>query len=270
MIAKTTRDPVLYSATSSGLVRVGNAADRGRGAGQRASSPRTRPTSTPSSSPRPRWPRRSSRTSASTCRPSAIAGRFSATVDADVNALTVTAIGSTPEEARDLANAVVDAVVVVAQEIETGEANPTQATLTRIVPLEEAQLPGAPFTPDYRKAAMKGAIGGLGLAYAVPHRAPPHRPPGPLGQARRGGHRRLGAGHHPQGGRPRSHPPRRPRRPGPGRRVLPPAAHQPALRRRRQRAPHDRGHLAPWPARASPRSRPTSPAWSPRPAPRCC
>ena len=98
--------------------------------------------------------------------PGAIAGRFSPSVDASVNALTVTAIGSTPTEARDLANAVVDAVVVVAREIETGEANPRGEGLVRIVRVEEAQLPGAPFTPDYNRAAMKGAIGGLGLAYA--------------------------------------------------------------------------------------------------------
>ena len=76
-----------------------------------------------------------------------------------------------------------------------------------------------------------------------PHRPPPHRPPDPLDQARRGRHRRLGARHHPQGGRARPRPPRRPRRPRPRGGVLPPAAHQPALRRRRQRAPQDRGDL---------------------------
>ena len=98
--------------------------------------------------------------------PSEIAGRFSATVNADVNALTVSAIGSTPEEARDLANAVVDAVVEYAQEVETGESNPKQDPLTRSCPCSRRELPGAPFTPDYRKAAMKGAAGGLALAYA--------------------------------------------------------------------------------------------------------
>ncbi|GAA5108094.1 polysaccharide biosynthesis tyrosine autokinase [Alloalcanivorax gelatiniphagus] len=166
MIAKTTREPVLYSATSSGLVRVGNAATAGeeQGNAQLAEDKAGLYAFLVSKTP----------VAAQVVEdlglevpPEAIAGRFSASVDASVNALTVTAIGSTPEEARDLANAVVDAVVVVAQEIETGEANPKEAPLTRIVPLEEAQLPGAPFTPDYRGAAMKGAIGGLGLAYAV-------------------------------------------------------------------------------------------------------
>ena len=76
------------------LVRAGPRRQRDRPrARSRAtrSSPRTRPTSTPSSSPRPRWPSRSSTSSASTCRraPSPAASRRS--VDADVNALTVTA-----------------------------------------------------------------------------------------------------------------------------------------------------------------------------------
>ncbi len=54
----------------------------------------------------------------------------------------------------------VDAVVVVAEDIDGNTG------LTKIIPLEEAQLPGAPFTPNYERAAMKGAIGGLGIAYA--------------------------------------------------------------------------------------------------------
>jgi succinoglycan biosynthesis transport protein ExoP len=166
MIAKTTREPVLYSATASGLVRVGNASTAGEEAGNaqlaedRANLYAFLVSKTPVAE-------RVVEDLGLDVPTSAIAGRFSASVDADVNALTVSAIGSTPEEARDLANAVVGAVVVVAQEIETGQTNPKEPPLTRIVPLEEAQLPGAPFTPDYRGAAMKGALGGLGLAYAV-------------------------------------------------------------------------------------------------------
>ena len=166
MMAKTTREPVLYSATASGLVRVGNATTAGEEQGNaslaedKAGLYAFLVSKTPVAE-------RVVEDLGLDVPPSAIAGRFSASVDSSVNALTVQAIGSTPEEARDLANAVVDAVVVVAQEIETGEANPKEPSLVRIVPLEEAQLPGAPFTPDYRRAAMKGAAGGLGLAYAV-------------------------------------------------------------------------------------------------------
>ncbi len=166
MMAKTTREPVLYSATASGLVRVGNATTAGeeQGNAQLAEDKAGLYAFLVSKTP---VAEQVVQDLGLDVPPGAIAGRFSASVDATVNALTVTAIGSTPEEARDLANAVVDAVVVVAQEIESGQSNPKQTALTRIVPLEEAQLPGAPFTPDYRGAAMKGAIGGLGLAYAV-------------------------------------------------------------------------------------------------------
>lgn len=166
MMAKTTRDPVLYSATSSGLVRVGNATTTGeeQGNAQLAEDKAELYAFLVSKTP---VAEQVVEDLGLDMPPAAIAGRFSASVDADVNALTVSAIGSTPEEARDLANAVVEAVVVVAQEIETGERNPGEPALTRIVPLEEAQLPGAPFTPDYPRAALKGALGGLGLAYAV-------------------------------------------------------------------------------------------------------
>lgn len=166
MMAKTTRDPVLYSATASGLVRVGNAATAGeeQGNAQLAEDKANLYAFLVSKTP---VAERVVDDLGLDVPPSAIAGRFSASVDATVNALTVSAVGATPEEARDLANAVVDAVVVVAQEVETGESTPKGEPLTRIVPLEEAQLPGAPFTPDYRMAAMKGAAGGLALAYAV-------------------------------------------------------------------------------------------------------
>ncbi len=166
MVAKTTREPVLYSATSSGLVRVGQATTAGeeQGNAQLAEDKATLYAFLVSTTP---VAQQVVDDLGLDVPPEAIAGRFSASVDASVNALTVSAVGSTPEEARDLATAVVDAVVIVAQEIETGEANPKDPPLTRIVSLQPAQLPGAPFTPDYRSAAMKGAIGGLGLAYAV-------------------------------------------------------------------------------------------------------
>ena len=96
-------------------------------------------------------------------------------------------IGSTPEEARDLANAVVDAVVVVALQIVTG--GRTRGASHAIVPLEEAQLPGRALHARLPRAAMKGAVGGLGLAYAllIARRLIDRRVR--VGQAPRGGHR---------------------------------------------------------------------------------
>jgi capsular exopolysaccharide synthesis family protein len=166
MMAKTTRDPVLYSATSSGLVKVGNATSAGEEQGNAALAEEKAGLYAFLVSSKPVAEKVVDELGLDV-PPSEIAGRFSATVNADVNALTITAIGSTPEEARDLANSVVDSVVEYAQEIDTGQSNPKQEPLTRIVPVEPAELPTAPFTPDYRKAAMKGAAGGLALAYAV-------------------------------------------------------------------------------------------------------
>ncbi len=166
MMAKTTRDPVLYSATSSGLVKVGNATSAGEEQGNAALAEEKAGLYAFLVSSMPVAEKVVDELGLDV-PPSEIAGRFSATVNADVNALTITAIGSTPEEARDLANSVVDSVVEYAQEIDTGQSNPKQEPLTRIVPVEPAELPTAPFTPDYRKAAMKGAAGGLALAYAV-------------------------------------------------------------------------------------------------------
>ncbi len=159
MIAKTTREPVLYSATSSGLVRVGNAQTAGeeQGNSQLAEDKANLYAFLVSKTP---VAQEVIDELGLDVPPAAIAGRFSASVDASVNSLTISAVGTTPEEARDLANAVVDAVVVVAEDVDGGNG------LTKIIPLEEAQLPGAPFTPDYQRAAMKGAAGGLGLAYA--------------------------------------------------------------------------------------------------------
>ena len=158
MIAKTTREPVLYSATSSGLVRVGNAATTGeeQSNSQLAEDKANLYAFLVSKTP---VAQEVIDELGLDVPPAAIAGRFSASVDANVNSLTISAIGTTPEEARDLANAVVDAVVVVAAKVDGNG-------LTKIIPLEEAQLPEAPFTPDYENAAMKGAIGGLGIAYA--------------------------------------------------------------------------------------------------------
>ncbi|KQV77753.1 hypothetical protein ASC64_02705 [Nocardioides sp. Root122] len=165
MMAKTTRDPVLYSATSSGLVVVGNATTAGEEQGNAALAEEKAGLYAFLVSSMPVAEKVVDDLGLDV-PPSEIAGRFSATVNADVNALTITAIGSTPEQARDLANGVVDAVVEYAQEVDTGESNPRRDPLTRVVPVQPAELPQAPFTPDYAKAAMKGAAGGLALAYA--------------------------------------------------------------------------------------------------------
>jgi succinoglycan biosynthesis transport protein ExoP len=165
MLAKTTQDPVLYAATSSGLVRVGNpqspAEEQANGslAEDKANLYAYLVKTTPVAE-------EVVEELELDVPPSAIAGRFSAVVNSDVNAIEVTAVGTTPLEAQRLANAVVSAVVVAAQQVETGQTTSNKAPFTRIEQVDEAQLPSSPFTPDYRDAAMKGAIAGLALAYA--------------------------------------------------------------------------------------------------------
>ena len=124
-------------------------------------------------------------------QPSAIAGRFSATVDPTWTSSRCPCVGSTPEEARDLANAVVDAVVVVAGR--SRPARPTRAARpgAHRAPRAGAAPHGSPFTPDYLKAALQGAGGGLVLAYAFLIASSPHRPPVRSVKRRRGRHRRA-------------------------------------------------------------------------------
>ena len=109
MVAKTSQEPVLYSAGASGFIKVGNATSAAEelGNGSLAEEKanlyvvlvRTTPVA-----------ERVIDMLGLDVDPSTIAGRFSASVDTDVNLLSVQAIGTTPEEARDLANTVIEAV----------------------------------------------------------------------------------------------------------------------------------------------------------------
>lgn len=168
MFAKTSREPVLYSAGASGIVKVGYSSSAGEElsnaslASDKAALYVVLVGTTPVAE-------KVVEMLGLDVDPSTIAGRFSASVDTDVNFLTVQAVGTTPEEARDLANTVVEATAEVAEDIEnTGRpAGAKGQPLVQVVPLEQAQLPGAPFTPDYPKGAMKGAGAGLVLAYLL-------------------------------------------------------------------------------------------------------
>ena len=168
MLAKTSREPVLYSAGSSGIVKVGFASSAGEEIGNASLASDKAALYVVLANTTPVAERVIDKLGLDV-DPSTIAGRFSASVDTDVNLLSVQAVGTTPEEARDLANTVVEAVAEEAEEIEnTGRpAGNNAKSLVQVVPLEQAQLPGAPFTPDYRKGAMKGAGGGLVLAYLL-------------------------------------------------------------------------------------------------------
>ncbi len=218
MIAKTTREPVLYSATSSGLVRVGNATHGGRGAGQRAARrgqgqplrlPRLHDAGRRAGRRRAR-PRRAARRDR---RPVLGVGRRRAS----------TRSPSPPSAPRPRRRA-----TSPTRSSTPWSSSPRRSRPARRTPRSRRSrascrsrrrsCPGAPFTPDYAARGDEGRGRRPGPGLRLPDRPPPDRPPGPLGQARRGGHRRRRARHHPQGGRARPHPPRRARRPRSARR----------------------------------------------------
>ncbi|MFI7484326.1 polysaccharide biosynthesis tyrosine autokinase [Kocuria sp. M1R5S2] len=90
-----------------------------------------------------------------------IMGRLTATVVPGSALMQVTAMSSTPEEARDLANASLVATAAVVGELE-GRDSPVE-----VIPLGDAQLPTQPASPDIQKYFLAGAVLGLVLAYAV-------------------------------------------------------------------------------------------------------
>ena len=167
-VALTTRQPVLYEATSTGYVKVGlgSASSAGEEMGNLALAEEKAGLYAALVLTTPVAERVVDDLNLG-LPPSSIAARFSASVDPDAQLLNIRAVGTTPEEARDLATAVVQAVADEAAEIEnTGSpAGKTRTSLVTIVPFEQAQLPSAPFTPDYRRAALTGA--GVGFALAA-------------------------------------------------------------------------------------------------------
>lgn len=98
--------------------------------------------------------------------PGEIAGRVSASVEPNTVLLRVYAAGPTPEQARDVADATIQATAEEASRFEMGgEIVPGQQPLVRIIPVENALLPGGPSAPNMGKYRSAGAAAGLGLAY---------------------------------------------------------------------------------------------------------
>lgn len=111
--------------------------------------------------------------------PQELATRISATVPTDGVTISVSATGATPQEARDVADAVVKAAAREAKRME--EAGPSRQTIgadgkTRTIkstaqvviePSESAILPSAPSSPDPMRILPLGLILGLLVGYAV-------------------------------------------------------------------------------------------------------
>lgn len=166
MVALTTRQPTLYAATSSGIVKVGSSSSVGEEmsnlqlADEKINLYTTLIGTTPVAE-------RIVQELKLDLAPGDVAGRLSAE-GGRANTIVVRAVASSPIEARDLAGAAMDAVAAEVAEIESigRPERRRDLELVRIVPLEQAQLPQEPFAPDYRMAAMQGGAGGLVLAYA--------------------------------------------------------------------------------------------------------
>lgn len=98
--------------------------------------------------------------------PAAIAGSVTGMVEPASVILRVTAVASSPEQARDVADATIAATALEASRLEMGGTlKEGEQPLVRIIPVENALLPGAPVSPNLKKYGGAGAAGGLGLAY---------------------------------------------------------------------------------------------------------
>ena len=99
--------------------------------------------------------------------PEAVVGRVNVTNPTDTVVLRVSAKGSSPEEARDLAEAWIRGMIAEIEKIEqaTGGVEPA----VRLVAGDSARLPGAPSSPNVRVNLALGLLLGLmvGMGYAL-------------------------------------------------------------------------------------------------------
>ncbi|WP_309127677.1 polysaccharide biosynthesis tyrosine autokinase [Microbacterium sp.] len=94
--------------------------------------------------------------------PEALVGQVSVTNPLDTTSLQVTADASSPEQARDIAEAWVRAMSAEVNVIETDDAATQGAVFLR--PVDSARLPSSPSSPNTRLALAIGALAGLALA----------------------------------------------------------------------------------------------------------
>lgn len=99
--------------------------------------------------------------------PEAVVGRVNVTNPTDTVVLRVSAKGSSPEEARDLAEAWIRGMIAEIEKIE--QATGGVAPAVRLVPGDSARLPGAPSSPNVRVNLALGVLLGLmiGMGYAL-------------------------------------------------------------------------------------------------------
>jgi capsular exopolysaccharide synthesis family protein len=96
--------------------------------------------------------------------PEALVQRIEVSNPADTTFITVSAQGPSPESARALAEAWIDAMKLEIDDIE-GDGSPGSAPVT-ILPGDVASLPSSPSFPDVQTAVIVGGILGLGFGIA--------------------------------------------------------------------------------------------------------
>lgn len=98
--------------------------------------------------------------------PEAVINRVKVTNPAETVVLRVSATGSSPEAARDLAEAWIRGMIA---EVDTIEATTSGEPAVRLVPGDSARLPSAPSSPNTRMNLALGALIGLmaGVGYAL-------------------------------------------------------------------------------------------------------
>ncbi len=93
-----------------------------------------------------------------------IAGRLQASVIENTTLLKIEAIGASREEAQTLADAAIKSTAKEITELEK-IGSPNAPSIVKLVPFENALLPSAPYTPDWRRNVGLGAAAGLLIGY---------------------------------------------------------------------------------------------------------
>ncbi len=92
--------------------------------------------------------------------PAAVQSSISYSVEPDTPRIQVFVESTSPQQARDIADAVVGATAQVAQTIESG-------TTVQLVPVTNAVIPTAPSSPNVRRILLVGLGAGVVLSYLV-------------------------------------------------------------------------------------------------------
>lgn len=100
--------------------------------------------------------------------PSSLASRVEVEQPTDTVLLKITVRAESPEKAQELADAWVAALADQVEEIEAPDGNVQDGT-PRVIPIESAELPTAPVSPNPQRNALLALVVGLllGAAYAV-------------------------------------------------------------------------------------------------------